>query len=171
MCRLDYSVRVFSCFESEEESSPGAARVFSCVARGLVSGGSRRAKPTRGCCFFSLLCLSPPRNLFVYIFLFSLSPFFFSFFFELFFDPISAHQERKSCVCNTCERGRLEDRLSFFFLVPLGSLSSSSACSSGDKRRQPATHGNERASVTRSRVIERSVCSWLQVYECFETRE
>ncbi|KOX72013.1 hypothetical protein WN51_03161 [Melipona quadrifasciata] len=43
------------------------------------------------------------------------------------------------------------------------SSSSSSVCSSGDKRRQPATHGDERASVTRSRGIERSVCSWLQV--------
>lgn len=141
MCRLDYSVRVFSCFESEEESSPGTARVFSCVARGLVSGGSRRAKPTRGCCFFSLLCLSPPRSLFVYIFLFSLSPFFFSFFFKLFFGPISAHQERKSCVCNTCERGRLEDRLSFFFL---GSSWQSFVVLGVQQRRQAAAASNTR---------------------------
>lgn len=145
MCRLDYSVRVFSRFESEEESSPGAARVFSCVARGLVSGGSRRAKPTRGCCFFSLLCLSPPRSLFVYIFPFSLSPFFFSFFFKLSFGPISAHQERKSRVCNTCERGRLEDRLSFFFswflLAVFRRPRRAAAATSGGSQQHTATSG------------------------------
>lgn len=135
--------RVFSLFEPEKKAHRELRVYFR--ASGSRVGGSRRARAKRGCCFFSLYL----QRLFIF--------FFQSFFFKFSFSLIHVRQI-------------FEYRL-FFFLVSFGSLSSSSVCSSGDKRQHPVTHCDERASVTRSRRIERSVCSWLQVYECSETRE